>query len=130
MGREIKEAYNRNSNVNVITELVQGPVPYPGLVSRSGYTISPPARTTSTKCEKVRGLDIWWGCGRMVGMNKIKYWLLVVAALVKAFTSPILLFGSAFVTQGSVLSDVLLVLGICSIGWVNDIKLPEKPVND
>lgn len=76
------------------------------------------------------GLDIWWGCGKMVGMNKIKYWLLVVAALVKAFTSPILLFGSAFVTQGSVLSDVLLVLGICSIGWVNDIKLPEKPVND
>ena len=66
----------------------------------------------------------------MVRMNKLKYWLLVVAALVKAFTSPILLFGSAFVTQGSVLSDVLLVLGICSIGWVNDIKLPEKPVND
>jgi hypothetical protein len=71
------------------------------------------------------GLDIWWGCGKMVGMNKIKYWLLVVAALVKAFTSPILLFGSAFVTQGPVLSDVLLVLGICSIGWVNDIKLGE-----
>lgn len=79
---------------------------------------------------KSGGLDMWWGCGRMVGMNKLKYWLLVVAALVKAFTSPILLFGSAFVTQGSVLSDVLLVLGICSIGWVNDIKLPEKPVND
>jgi len=80
--------------------------------------------------EKVRGLDRPKRCGKMVGMNKIKYWLLVVAALVKAFTSPILLFGSAFVTQGSVLSDVLLVLGICSIGWVNDIKLPEKPVND
>ena len=60
------------------------------------------------------GLDIWWGCGKMVGMNKIKYWLLVVAALVKAFTSPILLFGSAFVTQGSVLSDVLLVARMAS----------------
>ena len=104
--------------------------PLPWLLADLGYTIPAPARTTRKKCEKVRGLDRPKRCGKMVGMNKIKYWLLVVAALVKAFTSPILLFGSAFVTQGSVLSDVLLVLGICSIGWVTDIKLPETPVND
>ena len=76
------------------------------------------------------GLDIWWACGKMVRMNKIKYYLLVTAAIIKAFTSPILFFGSAFITKQPILSDVLLVLGICSIGWVTDIKLPEKPVND
>ncbi len=76
------------------------------------------------------GLDIWWGCGKMVGMNKLKYWLLVVAALVKVFTPSILLFGSAVVYNGTVFGDVLFILGICSFGWVTDIKLPEKPTND
>ena len=104
--------------------------PLPWLLADLGYTVPWLAWTTSTKCKKAMTLAEAGIRGRMVGMNKIKYWLLVVAALVKAFTSPILLFGSAFVTQGSVLSDVLLVLGICSIGWVTDIKLPEKPVND
>ncbi len=79
---------------------------------------------------KSGGLDNLKRCGRMVGMNKLKYWLLVVAALVKAFTPSILMFGSAFVFNGSLIGDVMFVLGICSIGWVTDIKLPEKPVND
>ena len=104
--------------------------PLPWLLADLVYTVPEMAWTTRKKCKKAMTLAEAGIRGRMLRMNKLKYWLLVVAALVKAFTSPILLFGSAFVTQGSVLSDVLLVLGICSIGWVNDIKLPEKPVND
>ena len=66
----------------------------------------------------------------MLGMNKLKYYLLVTAALVKAFTSPILLFGSALVFNGTLIGDLMFIFGIVSIGWVNDISLPEKPKND
>ena len=76
------------------------------------------------------GLDIWWGCGKMVEMNKLKYWLLVVAALVKVLTPSILLFGSVFVTNQYELKTLFLVLGICTLGWIEEVKLPEKPKND
>jgi len=63
----------------------------------------------------------------MMGMNKIKYWVLVTAALIKVFTPAVLLFGSVFVSNQYELKTLFFVLGICSIGWINDIKLPEKP---
>lgn len=63
----------------------------------------------------------------MVGMNKLKYWILVTAALVKVFTPSILMFGSALVFNGTLVGDAMFILGICSLGWITEVKLPEKP---
>ena len=76
---------------------------------------------------KSEGLDIWLGYGRMVGMNKLKYWILVTAALVKVFTPSILMFGSALVFNGTLVGDAMFILGICSLGWITDINFPQKP---
>jgi len=95
-------------------------------------TIPAPARTTnknSKKCKKVMGLDRRKICGRMIVMNKVKYWLLVVASLIKAFSGSIALFGFMFMIQDKDLKMLLLIVGICNLGWI-EIKLPEKPVND
>ena len=73
------------------------------------------------------GLDIWRSYGRMVGMIKFKYWILVTAALVKVFTPAIAMAGAAFVFNGSVFGDLCMVLGIISLGWITEVKLPEKP---
>jgi hypothetical protein len=63
----------------------------------------------------------------MVGMNKLKYWILVTAALVKVFTPSILMFGSALVFNGTLVGDAMFILGICSLGWITDINFPQKP---
>ena len=60
-------------------------------------------------------------------MSKLKYWILVAAALVKVFTPSILMFGSAWVWNGTLAGDVLFILGICSLGWISEVNLPEKP---
>jgi hypothetical protein len=65
----------------------------------------------------------------MIVMNKVKYWLLVVASLIKAFSGSIALFGFMHMSQDKDLKMFLLIVGICSLGWI-EIKLPEKPVND
>ena len=65
--------------------------------------------------------------GRMVGMKKLKYWILVTAAVVKIFTPAIAWAGAAFIFNGSVFGDLCVVLGIISLGWISDVKLPEKP---
>lgn len=65
--------------------------------------------------------------GNMDVMNKLKYWILVTAALVKIFTPSIAMAGAAFVFHGSVFGDVCVVLGIISLGWITEVKLPEKP---
>ena len=80
--------------------------------------------------EKVRkswGLDFLAGRGSMVRMNKLKYWILVTAAVVKIFTPAIAWAGAAFIFNGSVFGDLCVVLGIISLGWISDVKLPEKP---
>lgn len=63
----------------------------------------------------------------MVRMNKLKYWILVAAAIIKTFTPSILMFGGHFMFAGTVLGDLMFILGIVSLGWVTDLKLPEKP---
>jgi hypothetical protein len=63
----------------------------------------------------------------MVRMNKLNYWILVTAAIVKIFTPAIAFAGAAFVFHGSVFGDVCVVLGIVSLGWISEVKLPEKP---
>ena len=65
--------------------------------------------------------------GSMVEMNKLKYWILVTAAVVKIFTPAIAWAGAAFIFNGSVFGDLCVVLGIISLGWITDVKLPEKP---
>jgi hypothetical protein len=67
------------------------------------------------------------GGGSMVRMNKLNYWILVTAAIVKIFTPTIAFAGAAFVFNGSVFGDVCVVLGIVSLGWISEVKLPEKP---
>ena len=63
----------------------------------------------------------------MVMMNKLKYWILVTAALIKVFTPAIATAGAAFIFHGSVLGDICTILGVISIGWIKEVKLPEKP---
>jgi hypothetical protein len=60
-------------------------------------------------------------------MNKLKYYILVVAALIKVFTPAIMLLGSAFILRGSIIADLFFILGVCTLGWITDVKLPEKP---
>ncbi len=67
------------------------------------------------------------GCGTLMKMNKLKYWILVAAALVKVFTPSILMFGSALVFNGTLVGDAMFILGICSLGWITEVNLPEKP---
>ena len=72
-------------------------------------------------------LAMWKWRGIMVRMNKFKYWLLVTAAIVKAFTPSIMMFGAHFIFSGTVLGELMFILGIVSLGWITDLKLPEKP---
>jgi len=60
-------------------------------------------------------------------MNKLKYWILVTAALVKVFTPSILMFGSALVFNGTLVGDAMFILGICILCWITDINFPDKP---
>ena len=69
----------------------------------------------------------WKWCGTMVRMSKLKYWILVTAAIVKTFTPSIMMFGAHFIFSGTVLGDLMFILGIVSLGWITDLKLPEKP---
>jgi len=104
--------------------------PLPWLLADLVYTVPELAWTTRKKCKKAMTLAEPGIRGRMVGMNKLKYWLLVVAALIKVFTPAILLFGSVFVTDRYELKTLFFVLGICTLGWIEEVKLPEKPKND
>jgi hypothetical protein len=79
------------------------------------------------KSAKKWGLDFLAGHGMMVMMNKLKYWILVTAALIKVFTPAIATAGAAFIFHGTVLGDMCTILGIISIGWIKEVKLPEKP---
>ena len=76
---------------------------------------------------KSGGLDFLAGRGTVVRMNKLKYWILVTAAVVKVFTPAIMWAGAAYVFHGTVFGDVCVVLGVISLGWITDVKLPEKP---
>ncbi len=67
------------------------------------------------------------GRGSMVRMKKLKYWILVTAALIKVFTPAIATAGAAFMFSGTVLGDMCTILGVISLGWITDVKLPEKP---
>jgi len=58
-------------------------------------------------------------------LNNIKYWVLVSAAIIKILTPALLLFASCF-TNDATARDVFFVLGVCSMGWTYDTKLPKK----
>lgn len=79
------------------------------------------------KVRKSGGLDFLADHGMMVEMNKLKYWILVTAALIKVFTPAIATAGAAFIFHGTVLGDMCTILGIISLGWIKEVKLPEKP---
>jgi hypothetical protein len=58
-------------------------------------------------------------------LNNIKYWVLVSASILKILTPAMLLFAACF-TKDATARDVFFVVGVCSLGWTYDVKLPKK----